>query len=163
MGKTMLPLSLVTRILLTSFSYWCLQAIGILRLKIHHFISVAVVSWLSSFLSLSFSYKNTSHSWVSVAQACNPSYSGGTDQKDYSSKTAQTNSSWDPISKKTLPRRADRVAQGVHPEFKPQYCKKKKEPQLYCIKGSPQFHYDFILTKNYICNHPISKWGHILK
>jgi hypothetical protein len=31
---------------------------------------------------------------------CNPSYSGGRDQKDHSLKPARVNSSWDPISKK---------------------------------------------------------------
>jgi hypothetical protein len=35
-----------------------------------------------------------------VTQACNPSYSGGRDQEDHSSKPAQANGSWDPISKK---------------------------------------------------------------
>jgi hypothetical protein len=36
---------------------------------------------------------------VPVASACNPSYSGGTDQEDCSSKPAWANSSQDPISK----------------------------------------------------------------
>jgi hypothetical protein len=31
------------------------------------------------------------------------------------------------ISKKPFTKRAGRVAQGVGPEFKPQYCKKKKK------------------------------------
>jgi hypothetical protein len=44
-----------------------------------------------------------------------------------SSKPALANSSQDPISKKTLShKRAGGVAQGVGPEFKPQYHKKKK-------------------------------------
>jgi hypothetical protein len=34
-----------------------------------------------------------------VAHTCNPSYSGGRDQEDHSSKPAQANSSQDPISK----------------------------------------------------------------
>jgi hypothetical protein len=34
-----------------------------------------------------------------VAHACNPSYSGGRDQEDCSSKPAQTNTSRDPIEK----------------------------------------------------------------
>jgi hypothetical protein len=38
-------------------------------------------------------------SWVLVAHACNPSYSGGRDQEDHSSKSAQANSSQDPILK----------------------------------------------------------------
>jgi hypothetical protein len=41
-------------------------------------------------------------SWVLVAHACNPSYSGGRDQKDCSSKPAQANSFQDPISKKPI-------------------------------------------------------------
>jgi hypothetical protein len=42
---------------------------------------------------------------VPVAHICNPSYSGGRDQKDHSSrgsKPARTNSSGDPISKKPI-------------------------------------------------------------
>jgi hypothetical protein len=39
-------------------------------------------------------------------------------------KLAQANSSQDPISKKPSQKRADGVAQGVGPEFKPHYCKK---------------------------------------
>jgi hypothetical protein len=38
-----------------------------------------------------------------------------------------TNSSHDPISKNPIKKRAGGVAQGVGPEFKPQYCKKKKK------------------------------------
>jgi hypothetical protein len=37
--------------------------------------------------------------WPPVAHACNPSYSGGRDQEDHGSKSAQANSSWDSISK----------------------------------------------------------------
>jgi hypothetical protein len=57
---------------------------------------------------------------------CNPSYSGGTDQEDYSLKPALANSSWDTILKrKKSQKRADGVVQDVGPEFKPQYRKKK--------------------------------------
>jgi hypothetical protein len=38
---------------------------------------------------------------VLVAHACNPSYSGGRDQEDHGSKSAQVNSLQDHISKKT--------------------------------------------------------------
>jgi hypothetical protein len=38
---------------------------------------------------------------VSVAQACNPSYSGGRDQEDCSLKPAQANSSSRPYLEKT--------------------------------------------------------------
>jgi hypothetical protein len=70
-----------------------------------------------------------------VAHTCNPSYSGGRDQEDCSSKLFQANSSWDPISKNpishthththTHTQRAGGVDWGVRAEFKPQYRKKK--------------------------------------
>jgi hypothetical protein len=53
-----------------------------------------------------------------VAHACNPSYSGGTDQEDRGLKPVQA------IVRKTLPRKhtsqskAGGVAQAVGPEFK---------------------------------------------
>jgi hypothetical protein len=59
-----------------------------------------------------------------VAYACNPSYSGGREQEDHGSKPTWANSLQDPILKIT--RKDCRVAQGVGPEFKPQYQKKKK-------------------------------------
>jgi hypothetical protein len=64
--------------------------------------------------------------WVLMAHTCNPSYSGGRNEEDPSSKPDWENSSWDPISKIPNTRRAGGVAQGVGPEFKPQYHKKKK-------------------------------------
>jgi hypothetical protein len=68
----------------------------------------------------------TLQSWALMAHVCNPRYSGGRDQEDHSSKSAWANSMQDLISKKTLHnKRADGVAQGVDPEFKPQYCKNK--------------------------------------
>jgi hypothetical protein len=51
--------------------------------------------------------------------ACDPSYSGGRDQKDFSSKPAQANRPWHPISKHPSEKRAGGVAQGIGPEFKP--------------------------------------------
>jgi hypothetical protein len=39
---------------------------------------------------------------MSCAHACDPSYLGGRDQEDHSSKPAQANSSQDPISKKPI-------------------------------------------------------------
>jgi hypothetical protein len=63
-----------------------------------------------------------------VAHACNPSCSEGRDQEDHGSKPAQANRSQEPISKKKpSQKRAGEVVQGVGPEFKPQYCKKKKK------------------------------------
>jgi hypothetical protein len=58
-----------------------------------------------------------------VAHTCNPTYSGG-DQEDQVLKPAQENSLQDPIIKKK--KKADEVVQGIGPEFKPQYCKRKK-------------------------------------
>jgi hypothetical protein len=55
-----------------------------------------------------------------VAHTYNPSYSGGRDQEDLSSKPAQANSSRD-LSRKTLHKnRTGGVVQGEGPEFKPQ-------------------------------------------
>jgi hypothetical protein len=62
-----------------------------------------------------------------MAHTCNPSYSGGRDQEDHVSKPALANSLQDPILKKTLQKnRTGGVAQGVGPEFKSQYYKKKE-------------------------------------
>jgi hypothetical protein len=70
-----------------------------------------------------------------VAHACTPTYSGGRDQEDHSSKPAWANSSRGPISKKKKERkkkrkksqkRAGGAAQGTDTKFKPQYFKKKK-------------------------------------
>jgi hypothetical protein len=61
-----------------------------------------------------------------VAHTCNSSYSGGKDQEDRGLKPARQ------IVLKTLSQKyptqkgAGRVAQGVGPEFKPQYQQKKK-------------------------------------
>jgi hypothetical protein len=65
--------------------------------------------------------------WALVAHTCNPSYSRGRDQKDHGLKPAQAGF-WDPISKKSITKNwAGGVADGVDPEFKPQYHKKKKK------------------------------------
>jgi hypothetical protein len=74
-----------------------------------------------------------------MAHACNPSYSGGRDQEDNGSKPAQANRSQDPISKKPITKRAGGVAQGVGPQFKPQYCQKKKKNRK--EKKNPNFHF----------------------
>jgi hypothetical protein len=58
-----------------------------------------------------------------VAHTCDPRCLGGRDQEDHDAKPAQANSLWDPISKKKSQKRAGGVAQGVGPEFKPQYRK----------------------------------------
>jgi hypothetical protein len=65
---------------------------------------------------------------VPVAHAYNPSYSGGRHQEDRSLKPALANSLRDPILKNPITKNwAGGVAQGEGPEFKPQYCKKKKK------------------------------------
>jgi hypothetical protein len=66
---------------------------------------------------------------VLVAHACNPSYSGGRDQKDQGLNPAWKNSSQDPISKRKrkksiMKKRTGGVAQALGCGFKPQYCKK---------------------------------------
>jgi hypothetical protein len=66
---------------------------------------------------------------VPVAYIYNPSYSGGRDQEDQSSKPAWANSLWDPISKNPSQKRAGGVAQGAGPEFKLQYHKNKNKKQ----------------------------------
>jgi hypothetical protein len=62
---------------------------------------------------------------------CNPSYSGGRDQEGHGLKTALANSFPRPYLKTILhKKRAGGVTQGVDPEFKPQYQKKKnKKPK----------------------------------
>jgi hypothetical protein len=64
-----------------------------------------------------------------VAHTCNPSNSGGRDQEDHGLKSAQANSLWDPILKKTYhKKRAGGVAQGGSSEFKPNCSKKTNQP-----------------------------------
>jgi hypothetical protein len=53
-----------------------------------------------------------------VAHAYNPSYKGGRDQEDGSSKPAWANSLQDPILKKTTQNRAGGVAQSVGSKLK---------------------------------------------
>jgi phage-related tail protein len=64
-----------------------------------------------------------------VAHVYNPSYSGDRDQEDHSSKAA-----WgivqETLTLKLTLKRAGGVAQGVGPEFKYQYCKKKKKKRF---------------------------------
>jgi hypothetical protein len=62
-----------------------------------------------------------------VAHSFNPSYSGGRDQEDCSSKPVQANSSRDPILKNpTTKNWASGMAHGEGLEFKPQYRKINK-------------------------------------
>jgi hypothetical protein len=73
---------------------------------------------------------------VLVAHACNPSDSEGRDLENHSSKPTQANSSEiDPISKNPSQKRAEGVAQGEGPEFKPQYHKKRQHILCYVEFG----------------------------
>jgi hypothetical protein len=66
-----------------------------------------------------------------VAHACNPSYSGGREQEGHDLKPALANSSARPYLEKPYHKnRTGGVAQGEGPEFKTQYCKKKKKTKL---------------------------------
>jgi hypothetical protein len=56
-----------------------------------------------------------------VAHSYNPSYSGGRDQEDHSSKPAGQIVHETISRKKTITKRAGGVAQGEGPEFKLQY------------------------------------------
>jgi hypothetical protein len=50
--------------------------------------------------------------WAMMAHACNPSYSGGSDQEDHGSKPDQANSSYNyffPLGKKNDKKRTGRV------------------------------------------------------
>jgi hypothetical protein len=62
-----------------------------------------------------------------VTHTCNPSYSGGRDQEDHSSKPVPANSSVRPYLEKPITKWAGGVAEGVGPEFKPQHLKKKNK------------------------------------
>jgi hypothetical protein len=61
-------------------------------------------------------------SWALVADAYNPSYLGGRDQEDHSSKPAWANSLQNPFSKNSSQKRGlVEWVQGIDHEFKPQY------------------------------------------
>jgi hypothetical protein len=73
--------------------------------------------------------KNTKNSQVPVAHAYNPSYSRVRDQENGIAVQSQL---WQIIcetlfQKKKSQKRAHWVAEGIGPEFKPQYCKKRKQ------------------------------------
>jgi hypothetical protein len=79
----------------------------------------------------------TGNSQALVAHICNPSYSGGRNEEDHSTKPAMTNSFQGPISKNPSQKRAGGVAQGVGLEFKPQYNTSKNAEKLesWCMTG----------------------------
>jgi hypothetical protein len=66
-----------------------------------------------------------------VAHACHPSYSGGRDDvEDRGLRPAWANSSRGPISKIPITKKKAGVAQGLGPEFKSRYWKKKNKTKL---------------------------------
>jgi hypothetical protein len=67
------------------------------------------------FFKMSLEYK-TIPSWALVAHTCHPSYSGGRDQEDRSSKPAPVNSLWDPILKIPMTKKVGRMAQSEGPK-----------------------------------------------
>jgi hypothetical protein len=73
--------------------------------------------------------KNRESQQALVAHAGNPSYSAARDQEDCGLKPTQANGTCRPYLEKPhdKKKRAGGVAQGVGPEFKPQYHKKKKK------------------------------------
>jgi hypothetical protein len=72
-------------------------------------------------------------SQVLVAHTCNPSYSGGRDQEDQGSKSTQQIVLKTLSQKKPSQKRAGGAAQGVGPEFKPQYRKNNIRYPVYDI------------------------------
>jgi hypothetical protein len=67
-----------------------------------------------------------------VAQAYNPNYSGGRDQEDEdrSLKPQPRQRVHRTLSRKNPQKKAGRIIQGVGPEFRPQYCKKKRKKKF---------------------------------
>jgi hypothetical protein len=72
---------------------------------------------------------------VLVAPTCDPSYTGGRDQKDQGLKPASANSLQDPISKTPVIKNGWWSGSDIGPEFKPQYHKQKqnKNPVYHLI------------------------------
>jgi hypothetical protein len=97
-------------------------------------------------------------SLVLVAHTCNPSYSGGRDQEDYSSKPAQANNSWECISK--IPMRKMGWQNGSSgrapawqawgPLFKPHYHLKKKKKKRKEKKWGKQMYLS--TTLSHLCH-----------
>jgi hypothetical protein len=80
-----------------------------------------------------------------VAHTYNPSYSWGRDQENRSFKPAQTNSSWDPISKKLLLKRAGWVPQGVAQSSSPSTRQKERMPHKH--QNKIRLHLTFSMQK----------------
>jgi hypothetical protein len=65
--------------------------------------------------------------WALVAHTCNPHYSGGRDQEEHIGTQPREIVHKTLSQKNPSQKRAGGMAQGVGPEFKPQYHKKKKK------------------------------------
>jgi hypothetical protein len=78
------------------------------------------------FVEQTRAYKRWVYAGCLVAHTCNPSYSGGRDQEACDWKPVQENGLQNPISKTPFTNRTGGAAQGVGPEFKPQYQKINK-------------------------------------
>jgi hypothetical protein len=63
-----------------------------------------------------------------VAHTCNHSYAGGRDQENHSLKSAWTNSSWDPISKKLITKKGRWNGSRCRPWVQAPVPQKKKIP-----------------------------------
>jgi hypothetical protein len=66
------------------------------------YIHMYVCKYFIAVLGIHCAIYKSPYSHMLVAQTCNPSYSGGTDQEDCGSKPVPANSSQDPISKKPI-------------------------------------------------------------
>jgi hypothetical protein len=86
--------------------------------------------------------------WAPVAHACNPSYSGSRDKEDCRSKPAPGQIILKALSRKKKNHTKGGVAQGVVPEFKPQY------QHIHTHTPTPHTHMHtqvLILMKLYVC------------
>jgi hypothetical protein len=75
-----------------------------------------------------------------VTHTCNPNYSIGGNQEDHGSNTAWQIAHETLSRKNLLQKRTDGVVKGGGPEFKPQYCRKKRKinQSIFCSLSSFQ-------------------------
>jgi hypothetical protein len=86
-------------------------------------------------------------SWVLVGHVCNPNYLRDRDKKDRGLKPAQANSSGDLISSKPTTKKGGGMAQGVGPEFKSKYQKKKPHKNMKELRSSENLRNLFQITQ----------------
>jgi glutamine amidotransferase-like uncharacterized protein len=80
-----------------------------------------------------------------VAHACNPRYLRGRNQEHHSLRSGQAKLVRAHLNKKVG---CGGVAQGVGPEFKPQYCKKKKKRKNKKYENFLNEHYYLLYKMN---------------